>query len=94
MISVDYLVVNFMPILIISDPEILGGKPVIRGTRIPVEFVFELLGLNYSVEYILDQFPSLTKDVLMELIRLGRAIGTHLNHVDWKKVIPAGTIDA
>ncbi len=61
-----------MSTIIVSDPEILGGKPIVKGTRISVEFVFELLGLNYSVEYILDQFPSLTRDALMQLIQIGQ----------------------
>jgi uncharacterized protein (DUF433 family) len=77
-----------MSTIIVSDPEILGGKPIVKGTRIPVEFVFELLGLNYSVEYILDQFPSLTRDTLMQLIQIGQQAQKHLCQVDWHKILP------
>ncbi len=80
-----------MSTIIMSDPEILGGKPIVKGTRIPVEFVFELLGLNYSVEYILDQFPSLTKDALLQLIQIGRQAQKHLCQVDWHKILPQET---
>ena len=32
--------------IIESNPEILGGKPIIKGTRIPVALIYELIGLN------------------------------------------------
>ena len=47
------------------DPEVLGGKPAIRGTRLAVEFVLELLAAGESETEILDQYPGLTKaDIL------------------------------
>lgn len=46
------------------DPEILGGKPIIRGTRITVEFVLELLGSGLSEEEILQDYPQLTREDL------------------------------
>jgi len=80
-----------MSTIIVSDPEILGGKPIVRGTRILVEFVFELLGLNYSVDYILDQFPSLSLDLLLQLVQIGKQVQKHLGQVDWHKVFPQET---
>ncbi len=44
-----------------SDPEILGGKPVVKGTRIPVELVLEYLAEGGSIADILDGYPSLTE---------------------------------
>jgi uncharacterized protein (DUF433 family) len=44
---------------IIIDREILGGKPVIKGTRIPVYLVLELLGSNTSEKEILKEYPTL-----------------------------------
>jgi uncharacterized protein (DUF433 family) len=44
---------------ITSDPAILGGKPSIRGTRISVEFVLELLASGASQEQILATYPHL-----------------------------------
>jgi len=44
------------------DPEILAGKPVIRGTRIAVELVLELLAAGQSENEILAIYPGLTRD--------------------------------
>ena len=45
---------------ITSDPEILGGKPVIKGTRISVEFILELYASGASKEEILRSYPHLS----------------------------------
>jgi len=42
------------------DPQILVGKPVIRGTRIAVELVIDLLARGYTKEQILDQYDHIT----------------------------------
>ncbi len=44
------------------NPEIMGGKPVVRGTRIPVEFVLRKLGAGMTPEAILADHPRLTLD--------------------------------
>ena len=44
------------------NPEIMGGKPVIRGTRVPVELVLRKLGAGISTEQILADHPSLVLD--------------------------------
>ncbi len=44
------------------NPEIMGGKPVIRGTRIPVETVLRKLGAGMSFDAILADHPRLTRD--------------------------------
>jgi len=43
--------------LIISDPCILNGKPVIAGTRISVEFVMELIASGSTIDEIAAQYP-------------------------------------
>lgn len=48
--------------LIISDPKIMMGKPVIAGTRITVELILEKLAAGETVEQILESHPRLTKD--------------------------------
>lgn len=45
---------------IIQDDEILGGKPIIKGTRIPVRAIVGYYKLGMTVEEILDGFPELT----------------------------------
>lgn len=44
------------------NPKILGGKPIIRGTRISVEFILNLLASNVSVMEILEDYPHLTPE--------------------------------
>jgi len=48
--------------IITIDPEILGGAPVFKGTRVPVKTLFEYLENDYSLEEFLDCFPSVTRD--------------------------------
>ena len=44
------------------DPNILVGKPIVKGTRISVEFVVDLLGRGWSSEQILHEYDHLTPD--------------------------------
>lgn len=45
---------------IVADPKVLVGKAVIKGTRLSVELVMDLLARGYSREQILQQYPSLS----------------------------------
>ena len=47
---------------IVSDPGIMLGKPVIKGTRITVETIVEKLGAGETSEQILEAYPKLTQD--------------------------------
>ena len=47
---------------IIIDPKILTGKPVVRGTRISVEFVVDLLAAGWSHAQILASYPHLSEE--------------------------------
>ena len=49
---------------IVCDPEILLGKPTIKGTRISVEFLLSCLAGGWTIEMILENYPHLTKDDL------------------------------
>ena len=48
--------------LVVSDPSVMMGKPVIAGTRITVEHVLEKLAAGETVEQILDAHPRLTRE--------------------------------
>ena len=50
------------PERIVIDPEILAGKPTVRGTRLAVEFLLELLAAGQSEADILANYPGLTRD--------------------------------
>lgn len=52
-----------------SDPEIVGGKPVVKGTRIPIELVLELVQAGYSVEDIMKEYLHLRKGTLVDVCR-------------------------
>ena len=45
-----------------TRPEVMLGKPVIKGTRIPVELIVRKLGEGASVEDLLDGYPNLNKE--------------------------------
>lgn len=47
---------------IVSDPNILMGKPVVAGTRVSVELILEKLAAGESIDQILEAHPRLTKD--------------------------------
>ncbi len=66
---------------IVTDPEVLGGKPCIRGTRISVEFVLELLASGATREQILDAYPQVTLEGLAAA--LDYAARSMRNEVVW-----------
>ena len=47
------------------NPAIMGGKPVIRGTRVPVETVLRKLGSGMTAEAVLADHPRLTRDDIL-----------------------------
>ena len=46
------------------DPDVLGGKPVIRGTRIPVELLLRKLAEGATEADLLDAYPRLTREAI------------------------------
>ena len=47
---------------IVIDPEILVGKPVVKGTRLAVEFIIDLLAQGWTEAEILRNYPGLTRE--------------------------------
>lgn len=47
-----------------SDPKILFGKPKIKGTRISVDLILERLANKYSIEEVIQAYPSITKEAV------------------------------
>jgi uncharacterized protein (DUF433 family) len=54
--------------LITIDPDILGGTPVFKGTRVPVKTLFDYLEANYTLEQFLECFPSVTREAACRLL--------------------------
>lgn len=50
-------------------PDICNGRPVIRGTRISVQTILEVLGAGDSIEELLAAYPSLTRDDILAALR-------------------------
>lgn len=50
------------PELILSDPNVMMGKPVVAGTRITVELILEKLAAGETIEQLLEAHPRLTRD--------------------------------
>jgi len=55
-------------IYITFNPEILNGKPIIKGTRISVEFIMELIASGASVDDIVKEYPHLPLDGVKEAV--------------------------
>lgn len=51
------------------DPRIMVGKPVIKGTRIPIYVILNLLGEGYTPSEIIEEYPDLTKEDILEAVR-------------------------
>jgi uncharacterized protein (DUF433 family) len=60
------------------DPEVCGGRPVIRGTRITVDTVLGYLSAGDSMEDILEGHPNLTRDDVLACLEFARRLSaTH-----------------
>lgn len=47
-----------------SDQERLGGKPVVKGTRLSVDFILNLFAAGWTQEQVLENYPNLNRDAL------------------------------
>jgi uncharacterized protein (DUF433 family) len=57
--------------LVVSHPDILGGTPVFRGTRMPVKTLFDYLADGLSLDYFLETFPSVGREQAAAVLRYG-----------------------
>lgn len=53
---------------VVVDPKILVGKPIIKGTRISVDFILELLAKGWTYEEIQKNYPQLKRDDILAAI--------------------------
>lgn len=59
---------------IVVDPETLVGKPVIRGTRLSVELIVDLLGQGWSEADVLRSYPKLTAEDIQACLKYASAV--------------------
>ncbi len=69
-----------------SDPEILLGKPVIKGTRLSVEFILGLFAAGWTEREVLENYPTLTREALRAVF----AFATECMREEALYAIPAG----
>jgi uncharacterized protein (DUF433 family) len=72
---------------IVSRPDVLGGKPCVRGTRISVEFLLELLASGATHEEILTGYPQLTREGLQAAFEYAARVLK--NEIVWELKISA-----
>lgn len=58
---------------ITADPDILGGKPCLKGTRISVELIMEWIASGATPDAIVMKYPHLSKEAVQEAIRYAAA---------------------
>ncbi len=56
------------------DPQVMAGKPVIRGTRIPVDLLIELVAQGLSFEEILKDYPQLRREDIQAALLYGAQV--------------------
>jgi uncharacterized protein (DUF433 family) len=71
------------PARIVLDPAILSGKPIVRGTRLSVDFIIGLMADGWSEADILENYPGLTRDDLVACLAYAREV------LSSEKVYPA-----
>jgi uncharacterized protein (DUF433 family) len=57
---------------VITDPEVLGGTAVFAGTRVPVRILFEHLEAGDPLEVFLQDFPSVTRELAVQVLEDAR----------------------
>ena len=55
--------------MIVSDPKVMMGKPVVAGTRVTVDLILEKLGSGESIEAVLESHPRLTREGVLAALR-------------------------
>lgn len=65
--------------LITIDPEILGGQPVFKGTRVPIESLFDHLEEGISLDEFLDDFPTVSKEQAIAALEIANKFLTAKN---------------
>lgn len=66
------------------DPEILCGKPIVKGTRLAVEYIVDLLAQGWTESDILKNYPGITREDILACLAYASAV------LHAEKVYPAG----
>lgn len=61
------------------NPEILGGQAVFKGTRVPVETIFDYLESGESLEVFLSEFPSVSREQALSVLEIASKMVSNSN---------------
>ena len=59
------------------DPEIMGGTPCFAGTRVPVKILFDYLSHNRTMDFFLEQYPTVQRDQVLAVLAQAEDYFTH-----------------
>ena len=54
------------------DPEVLHGTPVFKGTRVPVDFLYDYLEAGDSIDAFLRQYPGVARNLIIGILEISR----------------------
>lgn len=60
--------------LITKDPDVLGGTPVFRGTRVPFQNLLDYLEASKTIDEFLDDFPTVTRQAAVEALEHAKTL--------------------
>lgn len=67
--------------IISIDPDVLGGQPVFKGTRVTIETLFDHLEAGVSLDEFLNDFPTVTKEQAIAILEIANKLMTSKNIV-------------
>jgi uncharacterized protein (DUF433 family) len=65
--------VNLSDEVIVKDPDILGGTPIFRGTRVPFQALLDYLEGGQSLGEFIDDFPTVTREAAISALELAKS---------------------
>ena len=65
--------VNLSGEVILKDPDILGGTPIFRGTRVPFQALLDYLEGGQSLDEFIDDFPTVTREAAISALELAKS---------------------
>jgi uncharacterized protein (DUF433 family) len=70
LLKVFYVLEDMKADVININPEILGGTPVFKGTRVPIEILFDHLESGITIDAFLDDYPTVSKEQVIQVLEL------------------------
>lgn len=65
---------NEVDSIVVKDPEILGGTPVFRGTRVPIKNLLDYLEAGDTLDDFLADFPGVTREAAIRVLETSQAL--------------------